>query len=62
MAFVVDSNVFIGMERRGLGLADLSWIGPNEPMALANMTASDLLIGVMRSVPSPKTTARVHAR
>jgi hypothetical protein len=58
MAFVVDSNVFIGMERRGLGIADRSRIGPKEPAALASMTASELLIGVTRSVPSPSTTVR----
>jgi tRNA(fMet)-specific endonuclease VapC len=46
------------MERRGLGIADLARIGPDTPTALASITASELLIGVLRSVPSPRTTAR----
>src|SRR4051794_37608338 len=59
MALVVDSNVFIGMERRGLGIADLSRIGPNEPTAVASITAAELLIGALRSATSPRKTARV---
>lgn len=58
MALIVDSTVLIGMERRGLGFTDIARIGPNESTAIASITASELLIGVMRSVPSPKTTAR----
>jgi predicted nucleic acid-binding protein len=58
MALLIDSNVFIGMARRHLGIADLPRLGPDEPVALASITASELLIGVMRAVPSPRTTAR----
>lgn len=58
MALLIDSNVFIGMERRSLTLADLSRIGPDEVVALSSITASELLIGGTRSVPSPRTTAR----
>jgi tRNA(fMet)-specific endonuclease VapC len=58
MALVIDSNVFIGMERRGLGLSDLSRIGPDQPAALASVTASELWIGVMRSAPGPRREAR----
>jgi predicted nucleic acid-binding protein len=58
MAILVDSNVFIGLERRGLRIADLPRIGPDEPAALASITAAELLIGVRRSAPSPRTTTR----
>ena len=58
MAIIVDSNVFIGMERRGLGIEDFPRIGPDEPTALASITASELLIGVMRAIPSARTRAR----
>ena len=58
MAFIVDSNVFIGMERRGLGIAELPRLGPSEPVALASMTAAELLIGVARSVHPARKTAR----
>jgi predicted nucleic acid-binding protein len=58
MVLIVDSNVFIGMERRGLGIADLFRVGPDEPVALASITAAELLIGVMRSPPSPRNTLR----
>lgn len=58
MAMIVDSNVFIGMERRGLKVADLPVLGPSEPTALARITASELLIGVARSALSPRRTAR----
>jgi predicted nucleic acid-binding protein len=46
------------MERRGLGIADLSRIGPDAPTALTSITASELLIGVARSAPSRRKTAR----
>lgn len=59
MALLIDSNVFIGLERRGLGIDDLRRIGPDEPTALASITASELLVGVYRSPPSRRTTARL---
>ena len=58
MALLVDSSVFIGLERRGLGLDDFPRIGPDEPAAMASITASELLVGVFRAAPSPRTTAR----
>ncbi len=58
MALLIDSNVFIGLERRGLGIDQLPLIGPDEPAALASITASELIVGVLRAAPSPRTTAR----
>lgn len=58
MALLIDSSVFIGMERRGLRIDDFRRIGPDEPAFMASITASELLVGVLRATPSPRATAR----
>ena len=45
MAVIVDSSVFIAMERRGWGLDSLMPASSDEPTALAAITASELLAG-----------------
>ncbi len=49
MAQLIDSSVFIALERRGQGLGVLSAAAPDEPVALATITVSELLIGVHRA-------------
>ncbi len=49
MAVLIDSSVFIAAERRGLRPADLVLLAPNEPVALAAVSASELLFGVERA-------------
>jgi tRNA(fMet)-specific endonuclease VapC len=49
VAQLIDSSVIIGMERRGRTLHDLAVLVPDEPIALASITASELLVGVHRA-------------
>jgi len=49
MARLVDTSIFIALERRGERLAILAAIEPNEIFALASITASELLAGVHRA-------------
>lgn len=49
MAQLIDANVIIGMERRGRTLADLAALIPDEPVAIASITASELLVGIHRA-------------
>jgi predicted nucleic acid-binding protein len=49
MALVVDSSIFITMERRRLTLSALVALTGGEPLALAAITASELLFGVHRA-------------
>jgi predicted nucleic acid-binding protein len=58
MAILIDSSVFIGLERRGFTLADLSRIGVTGSPTLASITAAELLSGVERTLPSPRRTRR----
>jgi len=48
MGQLVDTSVFIMLERRGLALRDLS-LAPDEPVALASITASELIAGIYRA-------------
>lgn len=57
MAVLIESSVFIGMERRGLQPDELVALVPDEPVALASVTVSELLFGVERA-----NTARRRAR
>lgn len=55
---MIDSSVFIGLERRGLPLRHLSVIGPDVPAFVASVTAFELLIGVDRAKPEERKAAR----
>ncbi|MFQ6028523.1 MAG: PIN domain-containing protein [Dehalococcoidia bacterium] len=48
MAQLIDSSIFITLERRGRPLGDLAEVvsGADEPVALASITASELLVGI----------------
>ncbi len=49
MAYLIDANIIIGMERRGRTLSDLAALVPDEPIAVASITASELLVGIHRA-------------
>ncbi|MCH8280600.1 MAG: PIN domain-containing protein [Chloroflexi bacterium] len=49
MAFLIDSSVFIGLERRSRPVVDLRSTVGEEAVALAAITASELLAGVTRA-------------
>ncbi len=46
MVQLIDTSVLVDLNRRGMTFEDLIGIVPNEPVALATITASKLLIGV----------------
>lgn len=60
MAHLVDSSVFIALERQGLRLGVLGRTMPDEPIAIASITASELLTGVQRA-DSPARRSRREA-
>jgi predicted nucleic acid-binding protein len=49
MAFLIDSSVSIGLERRGLPPESVIAALPDEVLAISAVTASELLIGVHRA-------------
>jgi tRNA(fMet)-specific endonuclease VapC len=57
MAQLVDSSIWISLERRGLTLNDLAQMVGDEPLRLASITASELLFGVHRA-DSPRRRRR----
>ena len=60
MAVLIDTSVIVGLERRGLALADLARIGASDAVvAVASMTASELLVGIHRAAPSSRRTNRL---
>ncbi len=59
MARLVDTSVFIAVGRLGGHLQDLDSIKAGEPIALAAITASELLIGVHKSASRRKRRQRL---
>ena len=59
MARLIDSSVFIELERRGGSLSALAGVIPREPFALASITAAELVIGVHRSVTAQQRLRRL---
>lgn len=55
---LIDTSVFIDLERRGLGLEALATALPDEPVALAAITASELLVGVHRAEDASRRERR----
>ena len=49
MALLIDSSVFIALERQNRPVGALASSAPDEPVALAAITASELLVGVQRA-------------
>jgi len=49
MAILIDSSVFIALERRGAGPDEVLLLVSNEQVALAAVSASELLFGVERA-------------
>ncbi len=55
---IVDSSVFIALERRGFSLEALSGAAPEEEAAIAAITASELLHGIYRAATPERTVRR----
>lgn len=58
MGFLIDSSVIVGFEREGLNADDLRARAGIEPVALAAITASELLHGVHRADTSRRRKRR----
>jgi predicted nucleic acid-binding protein len=58
MALLIDSSVFIDMERHGRSLDDLAALFPGERIAFASITASELLVGAYRANTSERRDRR----
>ncbi len=58
MALLVDTTVFIALERRGEPVSALAAVAPDESAALAAITASELLVGIHRAGSTRQRTRR----
>ncbi|MGH2543510.1 MAG: PIN domain-containing protein, partial [Ardenticatenaceae bacterium] len=58
MGQLIDSSIFIALERRGQSLRTLARAAPPEPIALASITASELLMGVHRADTAARRVRR----
>ena len=58
MAQLIDTSVFITMERQGHSMGDLIAVAADEPVALSAITASELMIGVRRADPPRRRLQR----
>ena len=58
MAQLIDTSVFVTMERRGLPFDALLASAPDEPASIAAITASELLAGVYRADTPERRTKR----
>lgn len=57
MAGLIDTGVFIDWERHGRPVDDLAAV-VGEPFAMASISASELLAGVLRAAPGARREAR----
>lgn len=58
MARLVDTSVWIPIERRRLPITAVRDMAPNEPVALAAMTVSELLVGAERATTEARRWQR----
>lgn len=58
MGQLIDSSVLISLERRGIGLDALQVEPAGEDLALAAITAAELLMGLHRAYPASRRARR----
>ncbi len=58
MVQLIDTSVFIELERRGMTINELACVASDQPVALASITASELLVGVHRANTRVQKTRR----
>jgi tRNA(fMet)-specific endonuclease VapC len=59
MAWLIDTSVFIELDRRGAPLHELAASIPVEPAALASITVSELLVGAHRAATARQRSQRL---
>jgi len=57
---LIDSSVLIGLERGGRADATIDGKFPGEPLAIAAITASELLVGVYRAPSGARRATRLN--
>lgn len=60
MARLIDSSVFIALERRGEPLHALQAVLSDQPFALASISVSELLLGVHRADTDEQRSKRLE--
>jgi len=60
MAWLIDSSVFVELDRHGESLRALETIVPSESFAISSITASELLVGVHRTTSERQRVTRQH--
>lgn len=58
MAQLIDTSVFVAMDRRGASLNAFVELMGDEPFAMASITASELLVGVYGTSPATRQERR----
>lgn len=58
MAQLIDSSIFIALERQGRPSSAFAALVPSEPVAMSSITATELLMGVHRAEPLERRTRR----
>ena len=58
MAQLIDTNIFIKMERRGASLSTLAAVTTDGQIAIAAISASELLVGMYRADSSERRLRR----
>jgi len=58
MGQLIDSSILIAAERGGHTMRQLACIAPDEPVAIAAITASELLTGIHRAKTEPQRLRR----
>ncbi len=59
MARLIDTSVFVGLERDGKTLYALETVVSDAPFALASITASELLLGIYQALTSDQREHRM---
>ena len=60
MAQLIDTSVFVAMDRRGASLDGFVALMGDEPFAIASITASELLVGVYGTPPASRQERRLN--
>ena len=58
MALIIDTSVFITIERKGWAMDSLGPIAADGPVGLSAISASELLLGVQRADSPPRRVRR----
>lgn len=58
MARLIDTSIVVDLDRRGFPFGVLIAEAPDEPMALAAVSASELFVGVHRTTPAERRRKR----